>query len=512
MNKLLLLMIFVCGSLTAQNIENTYRNPVIACDFPDPTVIRVGDDYYAAGTTTDFAPNYPIYHSKDLINWERIGAVFAEPPASLSGCFWAPELYYNDGTFFVYYTAKRKSDNISCIGVASTKDITKGFKDHGLIIEWGNEAIDAFIFKDDDGKLYISWKAYGLDPSRPIELLMSELSADGLSLKGEYFTLTDHTKGWIGRGDEGQCIIKRGEYYYMLYSIGGCCDNRCDYRVHVSRSKSLRGDWEQYEKSSLMEGGESWKCTGHGTLVQTPDGRYFYLYHAYHMYDFEFMGRQGLLDEMLWDDSTGWPYFRFGNTPTTQASVPFKNTIQKRNPHFYDNFNVASNQVYWQWDMKLSKPEVLKSNGQLTLTNKGNHDICFYGTNFQTGNYEMETSIMKYDTGFKGLSVYGDPSNLVAYGFSGPEMKIYKIKNGIKEELFSKHFTTTAPLFIKIESVGGRLLRFYWSEDQKTWNNCMQEEGNVDGSFIPRWGTGLRSGFLVENTGVFQYFSLLSKF
>lgn len=221
MYKLFCLLFCFSAAIAAQTPVQTYKNPVIPHDFPDPTVIRVGEDYYAAGTTSDLAPGYPIYHSRDLVNWERIGAIFNDPPAWIKGDCWAPELYYHNGTFFAYYTARKKSDNISCIGVATTKDITKGFEDKGPLIEWGSEAIDAFVFKDDDGKLYITWKAYGLDPSRPIEILASELADDGLTLVGEHFTLTDHDKGWRGNGDEGQVLLKRNGYYHHFYSVGG---------------------------------------------------------------------------------------------------------------------------------------------------------------------------------------------------------------------------------------------------------------------------------------------------
>ena len=156
-----LILTFV--KVQAQEITSTYNNPVIRGDFPDPTVIRVGEDYYAAGTTSDFAPSYPLYHSKDLVNWNKIGAVFNNPPEWIKGDCWAPELFYNNGTYYVYYTARKKSDNISCIGVAVTTDISKGFEDKGILIEWGKEAIDAYVFKDDNGELYITWKAYGLD-------------------------------------------------------------------------------------------------------------------------------------------------------------------------------------------------------------------------------------------------------------------------------------------------------------------------------------------------------------
>ncbi len=263
------LFAFFTGTMAQTGMEKSvYTNPVIPGDIPDPTVIRVGNMYYAAGTTSDFAPNYPLYESADLVNWKQIGSIFNEQPSWTSDSFWAPELCHHNGTFYVYYTAKRKGDRVSCIGVATTKDLRKGFTDRGIIIEWGNEAIDAFVFQDDDQKRYISWKAYGLTKGRPIEILASELSADGLSLVGEHFSLTRFDQGWKGSGDEGQCLIKHGGTYYMLYSVGGCCDNRCDYRVMVSRSKNLKTGWEQLPEPILqgsedMEMHRAWNGSDH---------------------------------------------------------------------------------------------------------------------------------------------------------------------------------------------------------------------------------------------------------
>ena len=227
----------------------------------------------------------------------------------------------------MYYTAKRKGDLVSCIGVATTRDPHEGFTDHGIIVDWGKEAIDPFVFKDDDGKLYITWKAYGLNQDRPSEILASELSPDGLSSKGRHFSLTRYDKGWKGEGDEGESIVKHGLYYYMLYSVGGCCDEHCTYEVMVSRSTSIKGDWEQHP-TPILHGGDRWKCAGHGTLVETADHRYYFLHHAYHDIDFQFIGRQGMLDELIWDEKTGWPQFKNGDTSSAYASMPFKNTVQ----------------------------------------------------------------------------------------------------------------------------------------------------------------------------------------
>src|SRR5690554_5960798 len=88
---------------------------------------------------------------------------------------------------YCYYSARRKTDNTTYIGVATAPGTSLDFTDHGPIIELGSEAIDAFIIEA-EGNLYISWKAYGLDP-RPIELLGSRLSEDGLRLEGEPFSL-----------------------------------------------------------------------------------------------------------------------------------------------------------------------------------------------------------------------------------------------------------------------------------------------------------------------------------
>ncbi|MDR2056745.1 MAG: glycoside hydrolase family 43 protein [Dysgonamonadaceae bacterium] len=513
--KRLFVLLFLCSVNTlAQESGCIYKNPVIPGDYPDPSIIRVGEDYYAAATSSDFAPNYPLFHSCDLVNWERIGSIFDNPPAWIKGSCWAPELFFNKGVYYVYYTARKKSDNVSCIGVATTNDPKKGFVDQGIIIEWGNEAIDAFVFKDSDDKLYITWKAYGLDESRPIELLASELTDDGLSLKGEYFSLTRHDQGWLGKGDEGHCILKRDGYYYLFYSVGGCCDNKCDYRVEVARSKKLKEGWIQYDQNPVLQGGELWKCTGHGTIVQTPDGRYFYLYHAYHQFDFEFVGRQCLLDEILWDEKTYWPRFENGGIPSLQAETPFKNTIQQRESVFFDDFTSQDKEKCWLWDLNLSKP-VIEKYGQylkLTLAQMG---ICFWGINPQTGNYTIETLAMNNNENFKGLCIYGDQSNLFAWGIKKNRIELYKLSKGNKTEIFSQE-TNDSQIYLRIESIAGRYFRFYWSSDKERWLAYPEYGENINGYDLPQWGKGLRCGLLVgdktNDSGVFSYFRIENNF
>jgi len=214
--------------------KKTFENPVIRGDIADPSVVRVEGTYYATGTSSEWAPFYPLFKSSDLINWEQAGHIFDEKPTWTSHSFWAPELFYHHGTMFCYYTARRKSDNTSYIGVATAQGTSLQFTDQGPVVELGTEAIDAFVF-DDNGQLYLTWKAYGLD-SRPIELLGSRLSDDGLRLEGEPFSLLKDDEGI---GLEGQYQVKKGDYYYIIYSAKSCCGPSSDYDVRVARSRTF---------------------------------------------------------------------------------------------------------------------------------------------------------------------------------------------------------------------------------------------------------------------------------
>lgn len=281
------------------------KNPVINADVPDPSVIRVGDTYYAAATSGNKAQAYPRFRSKDLRHWEPMGFVFDEWPSWTSGSFWAPELFDLCGRTMCYYTAKQKSDGTSCIGVAVAEGPEGRFVDHGPLVRTTNEAIDAYVFRDGT-QLYISWKAYGLDPShRPIELLCQRLSEDGLRLEGEPFTLL---RDDVRQGMEGQCIFRQGPWWYILYSIRDCCTPQSDYAVSAARSRSLQGPWEQCPANPILQGnGRDIQSCGHGTMVRNPQGEMFYLCHAYYLDRFK-EGRKAIL-QRLEIDNDGWPRF-----------------------------------------------------------------------------------------------------------------------------------------------------------------------------------------------------------
>lgn len=292
------------------------RNPVIRTDLADPSVIRIGDTYYAAGTSGNASRPYPMYQSTDLVTWSPRNTVFDRWPDWTCGDFWAPELFVNDGKVLVYYTARQKADRTSCIGVAVADDIDSPFVDMGPLVRTTNEAIDAFVIRV-DGTLYVTWKAYGLEPGRPIELLAQALTPDGLSLAGEPFSLLRDDENI---GLEGQCIFREGEYYYILYSIRDCCSPRSDYAVSVARSKSFTGPYEKFSGNPILEGnGVDIQSCGHGTLVRTRRNRMFYLCHA-HLLGKVRQGRQPILEELR-IGKDGWPYFVGGVKAASRVAV-----------------------------------------------------------------------------------------------------------------------------------------------------------------------------------------------
>ncbi|GAB3897130.1 glycoside hydrolase family 43 protein [Spirosoma agri] len=477
--------------------RTTYRNPVIAGDFADPSIIRVGNTYYAAGTSSEWGPAYPIYTSKDLVNWAYVGPVFETIPAWTMGSFWAPELFYRNDTFYVYYTARRKSDKRSYIGVASTRDLRKGFTDHGLLLEWTTEAIDAFVI-DDSGKLYLTWKAYGLDKGKAIEILGAELSDDGLKVTGKAFTLIKaEPANWESGGAEGQAIFKRGRYYYMTYSGNACCGPRCNYQVGLARAETLQGPWEKYVGNPVLVSDETWKCPGHGTVVTTPDNRYVYLHHAYHGTDFTFTGRQGVLSELIWNDTTQWPAFRYGKTTPAQAESPL-GASQKKEPDLTVDFSKTIPEIPWVWDVSLPKPAFAVQNGQLQLVNSTAEPAgSFLGLVVKDSTYTFSSSVNPQTDVLQSICLYGDASNALGFGVKRGLIELWQVKEGVRSVLKTQSIPeTTNPITMRLHSRSGQFYSFDWSATDKKPQPF--NDTPLDGSFLPRWDRAPRVGISVS--------------
>lgn len=286
----------------------TFQNPVFNKDFPDPNLVKAPDGYfYAYSTQADHGNGrlvVPILRSKDLVNWEGLGAALAKKPDWKSeGGIWAPDAVYYKGQYRLYYSYSTWGDPDPGIGLAVSDKPEGPFRDLGKVFlskEIGvDNSIDAF-FIEDKGKPYLIWGSfhgiYGI-----------ELSEDGTETLGEKFRIA-------GNAYEGSYILKKSGYYYYFGSTGTCCEGaNSTYKVKVGRSAALKGPYLDKEGKSLIEDGGTLILEGNGTfagpghngdIVSDDAGQDWMIYHAYSREN-PGVGRMMLLDKINWID--GWP-------------------------------------------------------------------------------------------------------------------------------------------------------------------------------------------------------------
>ncbi len=385
------------GSWTADNGNGTFTNPLFYDEFSDPDILRVGDDYYLAGTTMHAVPGLVILHSKDLVNWENISYCFdrfdfTEDRFSLKNHeeiygqgVWAPCIRYANGQFYVYTNVNGKG--LQCY---TAKDIRGPWEHHNMK---GN-IYDLSVLFDDDGKVY-AIHGYG-------EVKCTELEAD-MSGPKEGTTRTIIPEG-NGVG-EGHHMYKIDGTYYLIST-----DYRPNGRTLCSRSKSIWGPYETrvitadetygYHAASLTQvpRGEKYRigqdgtkfalgpvdkdataCTNahQGGIVQFSDGSWWALL----MQDFHSIGRTVCLMPMTWED--GWPMVglkgNLGRAPRTwfkpgtslsasgdAAIVPAHAPYDRS-----DDFNYGSRKQdlkpIWQWNHNPEEKMWAIKDGRLRL-------------------------------------------------------------------------------------------------------------------------------------------------
>ena len=298
-----------------------YRNPVLAGDFPDPSVARIGGEYWLTATSSALAPGFPIMRSTDLVHWQQAGSIFPGPPAWASDSLWAPEIVPGPGgTTFVYYTARRRGGPL-CVAVASAPAPAGPYTDHGPLVCQRLGSIDATRVLDEHGVPYLVWKEDGNSAARPTRLWAQRLRRNGLGLIGPRRQLLRDEDAWEGGLIEAPELVRHGRWLYLFYSGNTCCTPPCRYAVGVARSRTLFGDWRRDPHNPIVRRNRAWKCPGHGSVVDDDQGRYFFLYHAYPARDRTYAARYGLLDPIRWDRD-GWPSVNRGQGPSVTNLVP----------------------------------------------------------------------------------------------------------------------------------------------------------------------------------------------
>ena len=422
-------------SWTADNGNGTFTNPLFYDEFSDPDILRVGDDYYLAGTTMHAVPGLVILHSKDLVNWENVSYCFdrfdfPEDRFYLKNHdeiygqgIWAPCIRHHNGTFYVYSNVNGKG--LQCY---TSKDIRGPWQHHNMK---GN-IYDLGVLFDDDGKVY-AIHGYGMvkctelkpDMSGPVEGTERVIIPEGAGV------------------GEGHHMYKINGMYYLIST-----DYRPNGRTLCSRSKSIWGPYETrvitadetygYHAASLTQvprgtkyriGEDGTKfglgpldkdataCTNahQGGIVQYKDGSWWAMF----MQDFHSIGRTVCLMPMTWVD--GWPMVglkgNLGRAPRTwfkpgrQPGQPAADAVQPHGPYVRsENFDGKQLGRVWQWNHNPEEKMWSLRSGRLRLQAQPAEQLM-WARNTLTQRVIGPTSITTVELSVKGLKA-GDVAGL----------------------------------------------------------------------------------------------------
>ncbi len=350
---------------TADNGNGTFTNPLFYDEFSDPDIIRVGDDYYLAGTTMHTVPGLVILHSKDLVNWENVSYCFDRfnfdnPAFSLKDGkevygqgIWAPCIRHHNGTFYIF-------SNINGVGLQCfmSKDI-KGPWKH---ISMKGGIHDLSVLFDDDGKIYAIY-SYGTVKCVELESDMSgivpgserTIIEDGdvvgeghhiYKIDGMYYILS------ADYAPIGKMTCARSKNIYGPYEV--CVISATEtYGYHPGHMTHYRGripnDGDRININAPNKNAIGCATIHQGGMLQLPNGDWW----AVSMQDFHSIGRTVCLSPVTWKD--GWPFFglegNLGRSPRTWLKPATGAEVEPHGPYVRsDDFNGTSLQRVWQWN------------------------------------------------------------------------------------------------------------------------------------------------------------------
>lgn len=386
-----LLVLLMALSLPAQTGHVTHVH--------DPCIIKCGDYYYIFSTGDRIA----MRRSPNLKVWQYIGEVFSAIPAwgrqDIPGVIniWAPDIYYHDGTYYLYYSLSTFGSNRSCIGLATNKtldpdDATYKWIDLGKVFESTSSsnynAIDPNIIMDAENNLWMSFGSFWTG----IKLL----ALDPSTWKAPANPRLNSIAGRGGGAIEAPFMVHKNGYYYLFVSFDLCCRGvESTYKIMVGRSSKVTGPFVDRNKRTMLNGGghlllqgdDRWKGTGHCAVLLEDDADWL----VYHAYDAQNNGTPTLrISQLYWDDED-WPSL----DPT--ASVKGKDSSPHKSFRLYQNHpNPFNSSTHFTFDVaRTSHVELtiydIHGHEVSTLVNDtlpdGHHIIPFDASSLASGAY-----------------------------------------------------------------------------------------------------------------------------
>ena len=281
-----------------------YKNPVIPGFYPDPSICRVGHDYYLVNSSFEYFPGIPFWHSRDLIHWRQLGHVLTRrSQLDLGGVrcsdgIYAPTLRHHQGVFYLITTLVNAGSYRNFYVTAT--DPAGPWSDP---VWYDQNGIDPSLFFDNNGRVYFQSNR-GLTFKMERAIYQSELEIQ----TGR--RLTEPKMLWRGSGGsyvEGPHIYKRDGWYYLLTAEGG---TSYGHMVAIARSRDIWGEYESCPHNPILSNRHAYEAihgTGHADLVEAADGSWWMVHLAFRktVGDIHTLGRETCLTPVTWRD--GWP-------------------------------------------------------------------------------------------------------------------------------------------------------------------------------------------------------------
>jgi xylan 1,4-beta-xylosidase len=315
----------------------TIVNPILRGFNPDPSIVRVGPDYYIATSTFEWAPGIQLYHSRDLGNWRSLGGALRRQsqldlrgyPASAG--VWAPNLSCIDGRYYLVYTL------VSATGLLKDTHNYLVWADD-IAGDWSepiyldSRGFDPSLFRDADGRTWLvgmMWD-YRSDRNHFAGISIREISLPECRFVGPYRTIFKGTE--LGR-TEGPHLYRKDDWYYLLVAEGG---TEYGHAVTIARSRKLEGPYEAHPDNPLLSSRDdpflALQRAGHGDLVSTTNDEWYMVHLCGRPLPTKgrcIMGRETCIQRIEWSED-GWPRLAGGDRhPKVEAPAPSRDRSEK---------------------------------------------------------------------------------------------------------------------------------------------------------------------------------------
>jgi xylan 1,4-beta-xylosidase len=356
----------------------TIKNPILPGFNPDPSILRVGDDYYIATSTFEWFPGVQIHHSRDLVHWRLLTRplnrasqlnMLGDPD---SCGVWAPCLTYADGLFWLIYTDVKRFGRTTVAGAsgASLRDFPNYLVTSPRIDgEWSDpvylnsSGFDPSLFHDDDGKKYLVNMLWDHRPgkNRFAGIVLQEYSVSERKLVGERINIFKGTPLGI---TEAPHLYKRNGWYYLLTAEGG---TSWDHAVTMARSRNLTGPYELHPDTYILSARRrpevELQRAGHADLVETQNGETYMVYLCGRPLRNRgrcILGRETAIQKMVWADDDWLRTVDRQGIPTLETPAPALPAHNFPQPPAREEFNGAQLPIDFQW-LRTPRPEEIFS-------------------------------------------------------------------------------------------------------------------------------------------------------